>query len=501
VIRSRSTLVVLLAVLIAAGCSSGGDDSSAPSSTSATTGTTAAPRPAGPAADLSTELTGGNGPYMGAFLPMDLGDAGYEQDEYAASGTATSYRPTGPLTSDGRWIFAPDASAPYRTRVLVRRPADETKFSGTVVVEWLNVTGGAEFDPEWWTTHEEILRRGDAWVGVSAQRIGVEGGPIVVQVDADVPGAANAGKGLKAIDAERYGSLEHPGDGFAFDMYTQVARAIRAGSGMNGLQSERVIAAGQSQSAFAMVTYYNGVQPLTQAFDGFFVHSRAAGSLPLVGPGEYADIVGALGSPPSIFRTDQQAPVFDLQTETDVTGLFNSSSVRQPDTDVFRLWEVAGTAHYDKVLLPVPETGSECGAINDGPLHVVAKAGLRSLETWVETGEVPLAARPINVTPDTPPRIVRDQDGIALGGIRTPPVDVPVETLSGAPGPSPSVLCSLLGSTTPFSDARLEELYPTRTQYEFLFGASADATIGAGFVLDDDRDALMDYADPSRIPK
>jgi hypothetical protein len=30
---------------------------------------------------------------------------------------------------------------------------------------------------------------------------------------------------------------------------------------------------------------------------------------------------------------------------------------------------------------------------------------------------------------------------------------------------------------------------------------SADATIAAGFGLDDDRDALMDYADPSRIPQ
>ena len=178
-IRPRSTLPVLLAVLIAAaGCSSGDDDSSAPSTTRSTTGTTAPARPAGPAADLATELTGGNGPYMGVFLPLDLGDAGYEQAEYAASGTATSYRATGPLTGDGQWTFAPDATAPYRTRVLVRRPADETKFSGTVVVEWLNVTGGVEFDPEWWTSHEEMLRRGDAWVGVSAQRIGVEGGPV-----------------------------------------------------------------------------------------------------------------------------------------------------------------------------------------------------------------------------------------------------------------------------------------------------------------------------------
>ena len=132
-IRPGSTLPVLLAVLIAAaGCSSGDDDSSVPSTTRSTTGTTAPARPTGPAADLATELTGGNGPYMGVFLPLDLGDAGYEQAEYAAAGTATSYKANGALTRDGRWKFAPDATAPYRTRVLVRRPADPKKFSGTV---------------------------------------------------------------------------------------------------------------------------------------------------------------------------------------------------------------------------------------------------------------------------------------------------------------------------------------------------------------------------------
>ena len=108
------------------------------------------------------------------------------------------------------------------------------------------------------------------------------------------PGTDAAGKGLKAIDPARYGSLEHPGDGFSFDIFTQVARAVRAGRGLGGLQPQRLIAAGESQSAFALVTYYNGVQPLTHAFDGFFVHSRGAVGLPLVGPGKYADIAGAI---------------------------------------------------------------------------------------------------------------------------------------------------------------------------------------------------------------
>ena len=124
------------------------------------------------------------------------------QREYAAAGTATSYKVDGALTPDGRWTFTPDTGAAYRTRVLVRAPADPAKFSGTVVVEWLNVSGGTDADPDWVSLEEEIVRAGDIWVGVSAQRLGVEGGPVAVKVQG-VPGAEKAGLGLKAHRSRR----------------------------------------------------------------------------------------------------------------------------------------------------------------------------------------------------------------------------------------------------------------------------------------------------------
>ncbi|MBE1536911.1 alpha/beta hydrolase domain-containing protein [Actinomadura algeriensis] len=129
-------------------------------------------------------------------------------------------------------------------------------------------------------------------------------------VSAPGPGAELAGKGLKKIDPDRYGSLEHPGDGFTFDIFTQVARGLRGGAPLDGLRPQRLIASGESQSALAMVTYYNGVQPLTRAFDGFFVHSRGAAGLSLVGPGQNADLIGPLlFGTPTTFRTDQGVPV------------------------------------------------------------------------------------------------------------------------------------------------------------------------------------------------
>ena len=453
----------------------------------------------GPSAELSPALTGGNGVFIGSPIAVNLKRFGYLQREYAASGTATSYRSAAPLTGDGHWSFEPDAQAPYRTRVLVRRPADPARFSGTVVVEWLNVSGGVDADPEWATLHEEMLRRGDAWVGVSAQQIGVMGGPVLVRVD--VPGAENTGKGIKAIDPERYGSLDHPGDGFAFDIYTQVARALRAGTRMGGQRVKRVVAGGESQSAFALVTYYNGVQPLTHAFDGFFVHSRGAVGLPLVAAGRYADIAGSITGTATTFRDDQDAPVMDVQSESDVTSVLSSYRARQPDSDRFRLWEVAGTAHADAHLIGSTGARLDCGVpINNGPLHVVAKAGFRALTAWMENGKAPPTAPRLEVTPGTPPQIQRDADGIALGGIRTPPVDVPVAALAGTPGPTPSAICLLLGSTTPFSDQRLAKLYPTRAAYLKKYREHADAAIKAGFVLAKDRAALLEFAEPSRIP-
>jgi hypothetical protein len=497
--------VVVLLVALAAACSDDGGDGTSPTSDPSTSGvldtttTTGPDRPEGPASDLSEELTGGDGPFIGAATGLEVPD-GYVEHEYVAAGTATDYRADGDLGGDGEWTLVPDTTAEYRTRVLVRRPEDPATASGTVIVEWLNVSGGLDANPEYASLEEEIVRRGHTWVGVSAQLIGVEGGPVLV---APAGFEEIVGQGLVALDPERYGTLEHPGDGYSFDIFTQVARAVRAGGPAFGaVTPEVVLAAGESQSALALTTYHNGVQPLTQAFDGFFIHSRAFAGLPLVEPDAYADLAGAmtLSPTPVLLRSDLDAPVIELQAEGDVVGVLNSVAARQGDTDRFRLWEVAGTAHADVHLLGSVAESLDCGVpINDGPLHLVAKAALRGLDVWVRTGEAPPPAPWLEVTEGAEPDIVRDDDGIARGGIRTPVVDVPVDVLSGAPGPSDDLICILMGSTVPLPDERLAVLYPSRADYEERFAAALDDTIAAGFVLEEDRGAMAAYAQPERI--
>ncbi len=453
-----------------------------------------------PTADLAEEITGASAPFIGAATAADLRPSGYVEREYVAAGTADSYRPAAPLTADGRWTFEVEDSAPYRTRVLVRRPEHPEDFSGTVFVEWHNVSGGVDANPEYVAVAEELLRRGHAWVGVSTQIIGVEGGPVVVSVPS-AQAADVLGKGLKKIDAERYGTLQHPGDGYAFDIFTQVARALRQGGpAMGHMKPQRLIAIGESQSAMALVTYYNGVQPLAAVFDGFFLHSRASFSLPLAAPGDYSDISRGFGTIATILRTDLDVPVLNQQAENDVIGVLNSVVVRQPDSGTFRLWEVAGTAHADARQLGATADSLDCGAaINSGPQHIVAKAALRAIDAWVRSGEPPDAAPRLELASAEPPVFLRDADGIVRGGIRTPQVDVPVDVLSGVPGPRPSIICILLGSTTPLTDERLAERYASRSDYLQRYTAATGAAIAAGFILEEERDAVLADAQPARI--
>lgn len=495
--RMAAAVAALLLVAACSGDDDASNDAATPTIEESTT--TTEPEPTGPAADVSEELTGGNGIFVGS-PPDRVDDPAYVASEFVAAGTAEALAVEGTLTSDGRWTLTPDRSADYRSRIVVRSPEDPDDFSGVVLLEWMNVSGGIDADPGWSTLQEEIVRQGHIWIGVSAQALGIEGGEVRVSLG-EVEGSDAIGKGLRAIDPDRYGSLGHPGDGYSFDIYSQVARAVRVGIPGTDLTPTHVIATGQSQSAYALVTYLNGFQPETDAFDGFFVHSRGATGFPVEVPDAGgSEITDALAGEPTIVRTDLDVPVTVLQAENDLFGPLRSIDARQDDTDQLRLWEVAGTAHADIRLTGETAAASiDCGApINDGPMHLVAKAAFRGLVTWVENGTAPPEAPRLELTDDGS-AIARDADGIALGGIRTPPVEVPTEVLSGEPGPSGEIFCILSGSVLPLPAPAPGERYGSLDGYLRAFDESVDATIDAGFVLDDDRAALEAYATPERL--
>lgn len=199
-------------------------------------------------------------------------------------------------------------------------------------------------------------------------------------------------------------------------------------------------------------------------------------------------------------RTDLTQPVLIYLAETDLTVL-NYAPARQDDTDTVRTWEVAGTAHADAwvlaeaVQLPRDAAlGSLIGCenpVNDGPHHETLQAGLHGLVAWVTEGVTPPVSPRIELTDDDPPVIVRDELGNAVGGIRTPPVEVPLATLSGDPAGESGTFCFLFGSTTFFDTETLDELYRSEEDFLARFAGSADEAVAAGFLLAPDAEVMI----------
>lgn len=440
------------------------------------------------------------------FLNFDEAELGYRETEYFISGTATSYIATDELASDGIWPIEPADAAAFNTRIVVQRPIDAAHFNGTVVVEWFNVSGGLDAAPDWQYSHTELLREGYAWVGVSAQAAGVEAG------------AGGAfGLPLKLVDPTRYASLSHPGDSFAYDIFSQAAQSVRNPQGMDplgGLKVERMIAAGQSQSAFNLVTYYNAIHPTIELFDGFLIHSRGAGS----GSISRSPQVSVVTPDIVYLREDLPEPVIVLQSETDIFRL-NSIVARQPDSDVYRLWEVAGTSHADayvtikyssdkgddplvadvELIKDARPPFIECKTpVNDGPMHWVVKAAIRALNEWVANGEAAPSA-PLLVANEEARTFEYDDLGNVRGGVRTPYVDAPVAILHGEGQPSDSVFCGLYGTTELLPDSTMESLYPTEESYIEAIDTATDAAVDARFLNPADAELIKARARTSGL--
>jgi Alpha/beta hydrolase domain len=387
-------------------------------------------------------------PFFSTWL--DLGRSGYVEREYYVSGQADAYALNGTKLAE---------DVPYRTRIVVRRPRFDFRFNGTVLVEWQNVTAGYDLDALWNRRH---LRDGYVWVGVSAQRVGVNQ--------------------LRGWSPTRYGSLDVTDGGalmadeLSYDIFAQAAQALKSPGAVDplrGLDVDRVLGIGASQSASRMTVYYNSVLPQEQpVFDG------------------YAFIVGTAPS-----RVGPE-PIVQVLSETDVTN----PATRRPDDAVFRRWEVAGAAHSGfegseyRRPLQVRDLGAapvyEC---TNPPfsrilLSQVIETAYKHLARWVEGGSPPPHAPYLEFDGLTKKR---NELGLALGGIQLSQVSVPTALNTGSnSGPS---FCFLFGTHIPFTDEQLDELYQSRLDYIGQVVLADWANIRAGFLLP--ADALENLRD------
>lgn len=460
------------------------------------------------AVSVTGPITGGRGAV--ALLPpvLDLAAIGYVEEEFFLSGTASAFEPTAPLAADGRWSVDPVSPVAYTTRIVVRRPLDPAP--GSVAVEWLNVSAGFDSSPAWTSSHVELLRSGWTWVGVSAQQVGLVGRP-----DSVVPLAPTQ------VDPDRYATISHPGDSYSYDIFNQAGAALRTQPSrlLDGAEPATMIAIGQSQGAIRLTTFVNAIAPIARVYDGYLLQSRGAAGAPLSGE-PMADI--AVPSP-TLIRTDLTVPVLNLLSETDVISeRLGFVRARQPDTDLIRTWEVAGTSHNDAYSLGLADSDDGSGAadaalfdamsappseiyggviscdrpINAGPFTYVARSATASLAAWVETGRPPAPMPPLEL--DRSGALDVDDTGNALGGIRTPQVDVPIAALSGL-GQSGETFCGLFGTTVPLDANRLAAAYPDRDTFVAAWNAAVDRAVESGAVLSVDGERLREVAAASNI--
>ncbi|MBV9782782.1 MAG: hypothetical protein JO264_03090 [Acidisphaera sp.] len=413
-----------------------------------------------------------------------LAQDGYTEQEYFFSGTANRYNT--PVLATGSVIAS---GVPYKTRMVVREPADKRQFNGTVIVEWLNVTNGFDADNLWFFDWEHILAEGYAWVGVSAQLVGVNE--------------------LKQWNPNRYGSLDVTNggtvtdDSLSYDIFSQAAQAIRNPgfvNVLNGLKPKRIIGAGESQSAFRLSYYINDVNPLGNVYDGFLLLSTFGQQI----------------------RPDLSQPVFKVLTEFDVVN--SEAAVRQPNTSMYRSWEIAGTSHVDvhlrksreplelrdNPLFTNPVSSAEamlapqCAVPQLGtlpPTGDVVNAAFDDLVQWISNGTKPPIAPYLDFTQINPSPaqsvIARNSLGLAIGGIQLPEVSVPtylnVGTNSG-PG-----ACVRWGYHLPFSVAELNEIYSGYDNYVNQVAKAANADVKKGFIEPQDARQIIYQAIESGV--
>ncbi|HET7506281.1 MAG TPA: alpha/beta hydrolase domain-containing protein [Kofleriaceae bacterium] len=473
---------------------------------------------------------------------------GYVVEEFFVSGTGRLYE----FTPTGIRVVSPCPAAatsgctqiPYTTRFLIKRPRNPREFSGTVIVEPLNPSGGFDISAVWDRSRDHFVRNGDIFIGWSSKSVIV-----------------NA---LKSWNPARYAALDWPylpfvpggnsgaNDGITFDIAAQLGAWVKsnraAGHPLRGLAINHVFESGFSQ---------DGGFTFTQA-DVFHALERMPGGGPIydgyvpMGTNGPSNINFGLTPAGALSATDprrqmqpREVPVIHVDTETEIalgalspTGLLFRRADGDARNDRYRLWEVPGAAHVSndfaepvtviqldlaqllkiapsqlppsgcthQEFVPGPATGVP-GVIDpdDYPFAFVQNAAFERLTEWIEHDRPPPHAPQIQVDAGATPRaIVRDAQGNALGGVRTPFVDAPlasyVPTDTVAHTTALSGFCVLDGYKVPFDAARISALYRNKGDYVARVVTQSVRLVRDGFWLLPDAISVIERAARTPIP-
>ncbi|HKJ16422.1 MAG TPA: alpha/beta hydrolase domain-containing protein [Xanthomonadales bacterium] len=420
----------------------------------------------------------------------DLASQGYVEDEYFVSGDANIYEYDGDLELQ---VMTPDV--PYTTRIMIRRPQNPAEFNGVVVFEMMNPTATWDIDFIWQYTQDLLMREGYIWVGMTIRPIAVDA--------------------LKGFDPLRYAPVNIIERGQSYDAFGDIAVLLQDPADVENplanYEISHMIGAGYSQSEDWLTTFSNELHEAktaadgTTAFDGYLGANGNAAAHP-IWSGDPDAFIGRFYLDDRRYNS-VDAPYFRTASETELELFtFPANEVRQPDSDIYRQWEVAGTTHADTPTtnevnatmirdfgFPLPSCDHQpTGDVDMGPY---ISAALHHLRLWVTDGILPPASEYIalNGTND----VARDDFGNALGGIRIPDLEAPLGSylpFNSGLGP-----CSFAPSFFPFSEEELAGLYRNHGKYVSKAVKAVNQLVRDGYMLPEDAEVIRNKAAQSSV--
>jgi hypothetical protein len=331
----------------------------------------------------------------------------------------------------------------------------------------------------------------------------------------------------------RYATLSLPENGLAFEALSQIANLLKNGGATSPIpeeyEVERLFHVGESQQAGSVVTYASAFH-LDGVNDGYFIQSGINARSINFGPrcGEegspaFPDCTPRLVYPDSLVRTDLPVPVYQVVTQTDFETLRFGTFGRQPDSDTYRYYEVAGgahsTVHEDIELIPAGVFGpfpillenlcaEPLNTTADGPVFVsyVFNALWERMSEQSRYGASPPDGQWMD---DLEGVLVRDDRGNVTGGVRLPSMEAPVATYvssNEADSSLPPALvgignlaCRLSGSVFPFDSETLDELYRNHGDYVNQVVKSSRSLYDQGLLLRRDAQTIRREAARSSV--
>lgn len=455
--------------------------------------------------------------------PLDLARYGYTEEEYFLSGAARVFD----WVPQGLQVIA---QGPYTTRILVRRPVDQRRSSGTIIVEPMNPSVDIDLPIMWAQSYEHFIAAGDTWIGISIK--------------------PNTIAALRAFDPVRYAEVAMPnprqrpacaaGDinpwsqpttpsaetGLAWDILSQVGALLKSSDPSNPLAhpAARLYMTGQSQTAGYARLYASAFGRLEVSPDGKPLYD---GYLYSGSPPWQVPINQCWKEPPDgdprLITGAASVPVIELFTQGDMKTNVQS---RRPDSDtfpdLFRRYEIAGAAHVDPwedlSFASEEDAARAHGRLHDDeaevcspknvtpgdfPVRYVFDGAWANLDDWVRSGRAAPHAAALELksasTPLPPEEsFVVDQFGNAKGGVRTPYVDVPTARWVGAK--SGPFICLFHGYKFPFDGARLRQLYGTHAAYVNSVRASVKALVVQRWLTAADGEKIVHEAARAYVP-